>query len=49
MLLVGQKEGHIACKKLEWWGGWHGYLSRARCRLAYGPDNASVTHCLLLQ
>jgi len=20
MLLVGQQEGHLACKKLEWWG-----------------------------
>ena len=30
-------------------GCWHGYLSGARCRLAYGPDDASATHCLLLQ
>ena len=23
MLLVGQQEGHLACKKTEWWGaGW---------------------------
>jgi len=20
-LLVGRQEGHLACKKLEWWGG----------------------------
>jgi len=20
MLLVGQQEGHLACKKTEWWG-----------------------------
>jgi len=20
MLLVGRQEGHLACKKLEWWG-----------------------------
>ena len=34
MLLVGRQEGHPACKK---WVVicWHGYLSGARCRLAY--------------
>ena len=26
-----------------------GYLSAARCRLAYGPADATATHCLLLQ
>jgi len=26
-----------------------GYLSTARCRLAYGPADATATHCLLLQ
>jgi len=36
-LLVGRQEGHPAFKKTEWWGGWRGYLSGARCRLAYGP------------
>jgi len=30
-------------------GCWHGYLCGARCRLAYGPVDATVTHCLLLQ
>ena len=25
-------------------GCWHGYLSGARCRLAYGPADATVTH-----
>jgi len=30
-------------------GCWRGYLSGARCRLAYGSADASVTHCLLLQ
>ena len=41
-LLVGQQEGHrpvinssVKC--------WHGYLSGARCRLAYGPADATVT------
>jgi len=48
MLLVGWQEGHPACKN---WvvGCWHGYLSGARCRLAYGPADATATHCLLLQ
>ena len=48
MLLVGWLEGHPACKN---WvvGCWCGYLSGARCRLAYGPADATATHCLLLQ
>ena len=28
---------------------WCGYLSGARCRLAYGPADVTATHCLLLQ
>ena len=47
-LLVGQQEGHPACKNWVVWC-WRGYLSGARCRLAYGPADATVTHCLLLQ
>jgi len=27
----------------------HGYQSGVRCRLAYGPADATATHCLLLQ
>ena len=46
MLLVGWQEGHPACKKNWVVGYWHGYLSGARCRLAYGPADASATHCL---
>jgi len=46
-LLVGQQEGHQACKKLS--GGVLVWLSGARCRLAYGPADATATHCLLLQ
>jgi len=47
-LLVGRQEGHPACKKLSgeelvW------YLSGERCRLAYGPADATATHCLLPQ
>jgi len=34
-LLVGQQEGHPACKKTVV-GYWRGYLSGTRCRLAYG-------------
>ena len=30
-------------------GCWRGYLSAARCRLAYGPADVTATHCLLLQ
>jgi len=30
-------------------GCWRGYLSGARCRLAYGPADATATHSLLLQ
>ena len=38
-LLVERQEGHPACKN---WvvGCWRGYLSGARCRLAYGPADA---------
>jgi len=47
-MLVGRQEGHPACKN---WvvGCWRGYLSGARCKLACGPADANVTHCLLLQ
>jgi len=47
-LLVGRQEEHPACKKLSG-GCWRGYLSGARCRLAYAPADATATHCLLLQ
>jgi len=48
MLLVGQQEGHPACKRLS--GGVLVWLSvTARCRLAYGPADATATHCLFLQ
>jgi len=49
MLLVGRQEGHLACKKNSVVGCWRGYLSGARCRLAYGPADANATRCLLLQ
>ena len=47
-LLVGRQEGHPACKNRVV-GYWRGYLSGARCRLAYGPADATASHCLLLQ
>jgi len=42
MLLVGQQEGHLACKN---WvvRYWHGYLSGARCQCAYGSADATAT------
>ena len=43
-LLVGRQEGHPACKKLS--GGVLVWLSGARCRLAYGPADATATHCI---
>ena len=47
-LLVGWQEGHPACKSGVV-GCWRGFLSGTRCRLAYGPADATATHCLLLQ
>jgi len=46
-LLVGQQEGHPACKKLS--GGMLVWLPVVRCRLAYSPADATATHYLLLQ
>jgi len=48
MLMVGRLEGHPACKNLSgellaWLSVW------SECRLAYGPADATATHCLLLQ
>jgi len=41
-LLFGQKEGHLACKN---WvvECWRGCLSGVRCRLAYGPADATLS------
>jgi len=49
MLLVGRQEGHPACKKqsggvLVWLSVWS---EMQTC--AYGPADATATHCLLLQ
>jgi len=45
-LLVGRQEGYAACKNLS--GGVLAWLSvyGVRCRLAYGPADATATHCL---
>ena len=43
---LGGRKG-IRPVKTEWWGA--GCLSGARCRLAYGPADATATHCLSLQ
>ena len=50
-LLVGWQEGHLACKKIQWWvlAQPRRYLPGARCRLAYGSADATATHCLLLR
>jgi len=42
---LGGRKGIRPVKKLKS-GFWHGYLSGARCRLAYGPADATATHCL---
>ena len=46
-LLVGWQEGHPACQNWEM-GCWRGYLSAARCRLAYGQADDTATYCLLI-
>jgi len=49
-LLVGRQEGHPACKKLS--GGvmaWLSVWSEVQTCIAYGPADATATHCLLLQ
>jgi len=47
-LLVGWQEEHPTCKKLSG-EVLAGYLSGARCRLAYGQADFTATHSLLLQ
>jgi len=46
---LGSRKGTRPVKKNWVVGYWHGYQSGARCRLAYGPADATATHCLLLQ
>jgi len=47
-LLVGQQEGHTACKKLSgevlvWLSVW------SEMQTGIGPADATASHCLLLQ
>ena len=45
---LGGRKGTQAVK--SWvMGCWLAHLSGARCRVAYGPADATATHCLLLQ
>ena len=48
-LLVGRHKGHPACKKLSSYGvlAWLSVWSEVQT--AYGPADATATHCLLLQ
>ena len=47
---VGWATGRASGLYKNWVVGcWRGYLSGVRCRLAYGPADATATHCLLLQ
>ena len=39
----------LDCKKTEWWGAGVVICHGAMFRLAYGPADATATHCLLLQ
>ena len=48
-LLVGRDRKGIRPVKNWVVGCWRGYLSGARCSLAYSPADATATHCLLLQ
>jgi len=43
-------DGRKGIRPVKNWveGCWRGYPSGARCRLAYGPADATATHCLLL-
>ena len=45
---LGDRKGIRPVKKRVV-GCWSGCLSGARCRLAYGPADATATNCLLLQ
>ena len=49
MLLVGQQEGHPACKKLEWWGAGVVICLQQGADMHNGPADTTATHCLLLQ
>jgi len=41
---LGDRKGIRPIKKTVV-GCWHGYLSGVRCKVAYGPADATATHC----
>jgi len=49
ILLVGQQEGHLACKKTQWWAADVVICLERGADLQYGPADATATHCFLLQ
>jgi len=47
---IGWVAGRASGQQKTWVVGcWCGYLSGARCRYAYGPDDATAIHSVLLQ
>jgi len=46
-LLVGRQEGHLACKKTEWWDV--GVVVWDEVQAACSPADATATHYLFLQ
>ena len=48
-LLVGRQEGHLACKKTEWWGAGIVMCLGQGADFAYGAADATATHYLLLK
>ena len=47
MVVVGWSAGRASSLLINSvMGCWRGYLSAAICRLAYGPADATATHCL---
>ena len=49
LLVRWQERHHIWPVENRVVGCWCGCLSGARCRLAYGPADATATLCLMLQ
>jgi len=47
-LLVGRQEGHLACKKTEWWDAVVVMCLGQGADFAYGPADAIATHYYLL-
>jgi len=47
-VVICSSGGRMGIRPVKNWvvGCWHGYLCGARCRFAYGPADATATHCL---